>query len=519
MSKQTLAIALCRVSSLEQLQSNSLKHQKDNVLKAAEFLEATIPSDGIWEGQVSSKKGVNYNRKDLIEMFNYCKKNPKVRYLIVQEVDRFMRSPEEQTFWYVRFWYELQVKVWYADKPELNADTHEASLFRFLEGWRAGGSNIERQNKSINGQTAALKEGRYPFYPKPGYKKGTEVGVPEIDEAHGRPLAEILIAIASGQITPSKALIEYNKVRTACGKASVKLDKFRIIVTDPFYAGIVEMDKQVKFRNENGLHEPLITKEQHQKLVEIMNNKLKNQSGPRKNGNPKYPCNNLISCDSCVEASNGRVVGFDHTNGRNKEVFYERYRCRACGKYMTRQELHQEVENRFKENQVTEGGVNDLLEALNTVWKEKEGEAEQEEIRLRHRIAHLNETIDRHIEALTNQSNDFIKERIEAAIQNKREEIVELENCLENLANQANEDKDEFLKFAFKFVQGMGSKFLEISHENRLRCKQIVFPGGFYLNENKKVYTTQTSPLITLAVKKKDAEASNNSRLVRVTRL
>ena len=94
-----LAIALCRVSSLEQLLNNSLKNQKSNVFKAADTLGATIPADGVWEGQVSSKKGVNFKRKDLLEMFDYCKKHPSVKYLIVQEVDRFMRSPEEQAYW------------------------------------------------------------------------------------------------------------------------------------------------------------------------------------------------------------------------------------------------------------------------------------------------------------------------------------------------------------------------------------------------------------------------------------
>ena len=52
--KATLAIALCHVSSIEQLQNNSLRHQRDNVLKAAESLGAKIPDDGIWEGQQSS---------------------------------------------------------------------------------------------------------------------------------------------------------------------------------------------------------------------------------------------------------------------------------------------------------------------------------------------------------------------------------------------------------------------------------------------------------------------------------
>ena len=118
-----------------------------------------------------------------------------------------MRSPDEQTYWYVKFWYEVKVKVWFADKPELNEDTHEASLFRYLEGWRAGGSNKERITKSINGQTAALQEGRYPFAPKPGYKKGYRSGIQEIHEVRGPILQGILIKIASHLVAPSRGLV------------------------------------------------------------------------------------------------------------------------------------------------------------------------------------------------------------------------------------------------------------------------------------------------------------------------
>ena len=95
MTKTVLAIASCRVSSIEQLESNSLNRQKEAVLKAAEHLGATIPEDGWWSGSVSSKRGNNVNRKDLQEMLARCKKDPRIKYLIVDEPDRFMRSIDE----------------------------------------------------------------------------------------------------------------------------------------------------------------------------------------------------------------------------------------------------------------------------------------------------------------------------------------------------------------------------------------------------------------------------------------
>jgi DNA invertase Pin-like site-specific DNA recombinase len=515
MAKQPLAIALCRVSSIEQLESDSLNHQKDNVLRAAEELGVTIPADGIWSGHVSSKKGVNYNRKDLKEMLEYCHKCSDVKFLIVQEVDRFMRSPDEQIYFQVKFMNEVGVKIWYADKPELNKDDIYAGLMRYMEGFRAAGSNDERQRKSINGQTKALMDGRYPFSPKPGYKRGHEKGIQEVHPVRGPALKTVLTRLATRMVTPTQALIELNKSDFMDGHALYKFDKFRKIATDPFYAGIVEIDVQVKVRNENGRHEPLITMAQHQELIRIMNDKKKNQSGPRKNGNPKYPLSNHVSCDLCTEKRNGRYVGYDHGNGKGNRV-YEKYRCRGCARYLTRAELHTQVEKQFKDRRISHEALKDLIKALNIVWDQKEGQAMQDAARIRHKIENINQAIANQVEAATDPSNSAIKDNILDSIAKKKGEVDALEGELGKLAGTAEVDRDQFLKFAFSFIENMGGRFLEISPENRVRCKLLLFPAGFYLDANNIVYTPEISPLYGLETKKKDAEASNNSHLVRV---
>ena len=43
-----------------------------------------------------------------------------------------------------------------------------------------------------------------------------------------------------------------------------------------------------------------------------------------------------------------------------------------------------------------------------------------------------------------------------------------------------------------------------------------MFPAGFYMSADKKVYTPEISHLITLAATKKDAEASELALMVRV---
>ncbi|HVI69261.1 MAG TPA: recombinase family protein [Magnetospirillaceae bacterium] len=515
MTRQPLAIATCRVSSVEQLENNSLNRQRAAVLKAAEDLGVKIPDDGWWVGSVSSKRGTNVDRKDLKEMLDRCKKDKGIKYLIVDEPDRFMRSINEAAYFEVSF-ERLGVKVWYASNPELNKGDLAAKLLKFTKYISAEGSNEERQTKSIAGQTKALAEGRYPFVPKPGYKRGYERGIHEIDTIRGPILKLYLEKIAAGLITPSQALVELNKTDFVKSRSLYKMDKFRTILTDPYYAGIVEINKQVSLRNEHGLHEPLITKEQHLTLLKVMDAKKKNQGGPRKNGNPEYPMSNLISCDDCVNMRYGRLVGFTHSNGKNKALTYQKYRCRSCGSYVTREKLHTKVENIFKNTPITSYGRKALLEALDIVWKQHEGDVRQEMIRITHKVNVLKTSIAQQVEAATDAANVSIREDILALIAKKKNEVSELEEKLDNLQNTADDDKERFLQFAWDFINNMGSKFLAVSKENQIRCKNLIFPAGFNIDKNKIVYTPQVSILYSLIPNKKDLSKSEKSLLVRV---
>lgn len=65
MARPSLAIALCRVSSREQLENKSLERQREAVLSAAEELNVKIPEQYWLSGSVSSMRGTNLSRKDL----------------------------------------------------------------------------------------------------------------------------------------------------------------------------------------------------------------------------------------------------------------------------------------------------------------------------------------------------------------------------------------------------------------------------------------------------------------------
>jgi DNA invertase Pin-like site-specific DNA recombinase len=514
MSKKIYAIANCRVSSVEQEENNSLFRQAQSVTAAAEKLGVEIIR--VWSGSVSSKAGTNVKRKDLEEMLELCKQNKQIKYVIIDELDRFMRSILEIGYFLVQF-KNHGVQVVFASQPNLNTDNATNTLMLMLEAFKAEGSNEERIHKSISGHTTALNEGRYTFHPKAGYMKGTRTGVPEIHPVRGATLRDALVRIADHTVTPTDGLIELNKSDYTSERAPLKMDKFRNIATDPFYAGTVEINQQVKVRNEGGQHDPLITMDQHHELVRIFADKKKNQTGPRKNGNPNFPLNTITQHDTCLELKNkGKLVGFDHDNGKNHNVIYARYKCRTCNLLVTRDELHSKVTQLFTDNPITVEGIRNLSEALDDVWNRKNAQAKQDRARISQKIASLRQDIDNRAMAAIDPSYASIKSEILSNIEKMKSQITSLEEEQKALNETSDTDRPRFLEFAFNFAINMQESFFTLTPEDAKKCKQILFPAGFYMDDNKNVYTPEISPLIRLATNKKDAEAPDFSRMVRV---
>lgn len=513
-----LAIANCRVSSDEQLLNGSLGRQKTSVERAAIELNAELIR--IWSGSESSKKGVNVNRTDLDEMLDLCKKEKRIKYVIIDELDRFMRSMLEIGYFLVLF-NRLGVKVVFASQPSLKTDTAADTLMLMLEAFKAEGSNEERQRKSISGQTAALQDGRYTFCPKPGYMKGTLRGIHIPHPERGPALRDILKRLAAGLVSPTNALIELNNSTFTMNHSLYKMDKFRKIVTDPYYAGVVAIDKQVKVYNEHGLHEPLISLKEHRRLVEIMENKPKYQIGPKRTGNPLFPLSNFVEDDSCLELKDkGRLVGFELTNGKSPKV-YEKYRCRSCKHAWRLDDMHQKITDFFEKYEMSKDTQEKILKALDIVWQKDTEKKAQNIATTRKSVVELKMIIRQQVESVADPANASIRHELLTIIEEKKAKVVELETELERLAGAEEDDRREFMEFALSFIQDTGRHFLEpyVSKENRLRCKQMLFPAGIMIRDKEKVYTPKISVFYRLQANKKARTNDVQAHLVRVRRL
>ena len=514
-----LAITTCRVSSTEQLENNSLTRQQEAVLKCAKELGVIIPHDGQWSGSVSSKRGDNVKRKDLQEMLTYCKKHPRVKYLIIDEPDRFMRSIEEAFHFEVEF-KKLGVQVWYASDKQLNSGDLMAKMMRFMKYFSAEGSNEERITKSISGGQMAIREGRLPSSPKVGYRKGTVAGIHVINPTLAVPLQKVLRKLASRLIAPTDALKELNASEFGKHYTKFKMDRFRQVACEPYYAGIIDLKGKFNLRNEKGLHEPLITKEEHEQILRVFNRNPKNQSGHRKNKNEVYPLSNKITCDKCdsLDKKYPRFTSCPISNGKNRKTtkFYEKYRCRGCNRYLDKAETHERFSVLLNTTLFPENKIEKLKQKLVKTFNAKHLDKRSEIQRLEAINTSLIKKIENQVDAVIDPKNAFIKDEIANSIKRLKKEHQDNEGQIAVLRNQNDNDLKEFLDFAFGFLDDKGKHFFDLTEEDTKRCKQLVFPAQIYVDEKKNVYTNEVSAIFRGKDIERDTEVSLKSNLVRV---
>lgn len=516
-SQKEKAIALCRVSTDEQLKNNSMNRQQEAVTKIAERYNLEIVKT--WKMSISSKDGKNLKRTDIKEMLGFCQKNKGVKYLLVDEPDRFMRSEKERCY-YETLFNMLGVRILYSNES-FNGNNFVSEMQKSMMFLAAQSSNEERARKAKAGHEKAIRDGRYTFVPPLGYKRGSVCGIPEIDPVIGPLLRSQLIRIANNLATPTVALQDYNHSVELAGlnKAPLKMDKWRAICTNPFYCGIIELHKIVDASNPNGLHEKLISKEQHERILDVFNGSPKNQKGPNTAGNPLYPFNQMVTHVGCPcnRSKYNTFVGVTVKNNQGKE--YEKYRCRGCYMTLTRNEMRERLKDVVSSIELTKSGYRALRDALTNVFEMEEGDITSRQTQLYSQRANAKKEAERVMNAFVDARERTIRDSLEEKHKELIARIKKYEEEINDLGNFEALENQRFCDYAINFINNLVRNVLNLPPKEMQLCKQLLFPDGFYVDEDRNVYTTKISPIYRLKSIKKDSDESSDSPVVRAKRL
>lgn len=491
------AIALCRVSTVKQSEENSsMEAQDKRVREAAELLNTRLVR--IWESKgVSSRSGKNLARKDLNEMLAYAKANKKVQFVIVDEADRFMRGGlKEHYYWTGRFEFEAGAKLIYAKKTHLfdQADTPLADFEEVMDVMRAKMTNDERINKTTINMQARVSLGYYPSNPKSGYKTTETTGLHEPKEPEWSLLRSGFLQVLDGAlIRDAVASINAAGYKRKSGR-SLDTSHFKEMLIDPYYAGIVQMSNWPV--NPNGLHKAMITPEQHEELKALVKGVVPRT---RKQFNSDFRLSKIMGCTECLEENKEHplLVGYDQNNGKpgDKRKFYKRYRCRACGANILQPALHEQLSSTLLSLKLAEDKVQDFLAALRQVWEQEQSLS----------FAQV-EALTRRLESLTHDKKEVVLKQVRGTLAEERADIAinaldeEIRAAKEQIESITTVERDfvEFVEFAIDTVENLRERFWELDAEHVSWCKQLLFPEGFSVSRDKKVYTPRISEFYRL---------------------
>lgn len=251
----------------------------------------------------------------------------------------------------------------------------------------------------------------------------------------------------------------------------------------------------------------------------MFDGKPKRQKGPNTTGNPLYPFNQMIThvgCP-CTKSKYNTFVGVTVKNGRGKE--YEKYRCRGCYMYVSREEMQDKIQEIVSSMELTKSGNKALREALNVVLEAEEGGIAAKEAQLKSQRANARKEADGLMDAFANAKEASMREHLEK----KHAEIINRINTYDREINELGEfealENLHFCKFALDFVGDLVRNVLALVPGEMQVCKQLLFPDGFFVDENGNVYTQNISPIYRLKPIKKDSSESSNSLVVRAKRL
>lgn len=506
------SIALCRVSTVKQsVEGNSLEAQEKRVYEASNYVQA--PIEKFWSLSVSSRKGKNYKRRDLHEMLSYAKQYKRVQYIIVDEVDRFMRSFEEFYYWKVLFREEAGARLVIASKPHLTYKDDMYSLFEeMIDVFKAEASNQERITKTTEKMQARVAAGYYPGNPKPGYRRTLKPGLHEPKEPEWTLIMQALKDVASQKYTVSEALHRLVALGyTLPGGGQLDMERFKSMLIDPYYAGIVQFSNWEQ--NIHGLHAAMISREEHEVLKHIVSGKKKIA---HKQFNPKYPLSNVLQCTECIkdhEARYPRVVGYDHNNGKqgSRRKVYEKYRCRSCKKEHKRADVHGDISKLLKSIEVAPERKEELLTALRTVWERENQDNAKYKQTLETRLGELQNT--RNSLVLSIAQGRISDEDASGALQQTKLKITEVEGQISD-AEDIEQDFIEFVDFTMDFINRLQKDWWSLDQKHLGWCKQLLFPEGFSVSRSGKVYTPKISEFYRVATTEKGSEEPSISQMV-----
>ena len=386
-------LVYCRVSTEEQAKNNnSLLTQENFCRNFAESNGYKVLGVYVDEG----KSATNLNRPALQDMLARCQQDESVNGVIVQETDRLARNTNDHLT-IKAVLKKKDIKLISAAQPMLDESPEGNMIDTILASVNQFQSQLSGR-KTKKGMQTKFDLGDYPGWAPVGYlnKRVNENGVIQDMQKDNLTGEEYLTKKSKTKGTIIKDPEKFELVKQAlkmyltnnysaleisdimCAKGLRSQQGKRVcnsvilrMLRDPFYCGIIRWKGQEKIGN----HEAMITIQEHERIISIIDNHNLHQSRRRIHN---FLLRGFVFCDICQ----GRYVAEKCRLGKNDDHYHcglkvMNMRHSNKGQYITADNLEEQVENQFKTIKFSETFIKAVVHKVERFYEKQKNEKRQ----------------------------------------------------------------------------------------------------------------------------------------------
>lgn len=370
------------------------------------------------------KSGTKIDRPALKEMLERCQSDKNVKAVLVQETDRLARNTQDHLT--IKAILKKEgIKLISVAQPMLDDSPEGVMMDTILSGINQFYSDLNSR-KTKKGMLERFNNGWWPAMAKLGYLNEEVNGEKVItkDPLKWYLIQEALRMYLKGNYSAQEVLDTiYSKGLTSRYGKKIAHSVMISILKDPFYAGIMKWGGEEK----TGKHEPMITPEEHRRILNIMADHNNHASRRRIYD---FLLRGFVFCDICQH----RYVG---EKRKKKNIDY--YHCSTSarihsneGQTIKASILENMIAEKFKEIQFTQSFIKSIVKKVKDFYDSKTTDINKRKLVLLNKKKGLErdrETAEKKLIANTLNDEAFmrINNRLEADISSIKQQIEKLD--------------------------------------------------------------------------------------------
>lgn len=372
------------------------------------------------------------SRPAMREMIDFIDLNPHMRFMVIfDDISRLARD----VFFHIKLRTEFRKRD--VELRCLNYNFDESEEGEFAELIFAGKAELDRkQNRRqvIQKQKARLELGYWAFGSKKGYTmtKTSEHGMLSIPNREGLEILKIAIeGFADGtfvrKIDACDFLIKngFWKRKYACAY----IDKFALILKDPFYMGDIEY-KTWGVARRKGKHEAIISEETYNRVQMRLGAKGLTKR-IRRDTSEEFYLRGLVLCSACLYHLTGAW-----TRARGKlfpYYFCQNGDCEFCKKSIRKDVIEGQFKELLEKNKL-KSEVGDLIQLVfDQVWKEEITNIKVQEKSVENRKNVLENKVNQLTNMICDARTDKVKKLLEDQLVRVADELEECDKPISDL--------------------------------------------------------------------------------------